>query len=98
MTQSDDESAKDQATPASMADLKTMETSLKSSMDTLFAETRDLLKQLASGKVPTETIPLEDSANSNDGDTEVKRRLRIYFNLCSFLFLVTGSLTVNMLS
>ena len=65
--------ADDQATPASMADLKLMETSLKSSMDTQFAEMRDLLKQLASGKVPTETIPLEDSANSNDGDTEEEK-------------------------
>ena len=73
MTQSDDDSAKDQATPASMADLKTMETSLKSSMDIQFGEIRDLIMKLSNGKVPSETITLEDSANSNDGDTEEEK-------------------------
>ena len=45
-------------------------------MDTQFAELRDLLKQLASGKVPPETTSLEDSANSNDGDTEEEKEKR----------------------
>ena len=70
---SDDDSSKDQATPASMADLKTMETSLKSSMETQFAEIRDLLMKLTSGKAPSETIPIEDSANSHDGETEEEK-------------------------
>jgi len=60
----------DQATTASMADLKLMETSLISSMDTKFAEMRELITQLASGKVPKETTPLDESATSNDGETE----------------------------
>ena len=73
----DGDTAKDQATTASMADLTTMETSMRSSMDAQFAEIRDqfaemrdLIKQLASGKAPPVDIPLEDSANSNDGKTE----------------------------
>ena len=53
-----------------MADLKLMETSLISSMDTKFAEMRELITQLASGKVPKETTPLDDSASSHDGETE----------------------------
>ena len=70
MTRSEGDPVDDQATTTSMADLKLMETSFKSSMDTQFAEMRDLIKQLASGKVPKETTPLEDSATSHDGDTE----------------------------
>ena len=70
MTRSDGDPLDDQATTASMADLKSMETSLISSMDTKFAEMRELITQLASGKVPKETTPLDESATSNDGETE----------------------------
>ena len=70
MTRSDGDPLDDQATMASMADLKLMETSLISSMDTKFAEMRELIKELASGKVPKEITPLDDSATSHDGDTE----------------------------
>ena len=42
-------------------------------MDTQFSEIRDLLMKLTSGKVRSETIPLEDSANSNDGETEEEK-------------------------
>ena len=73
MTRSEGDPAEDQATTTSMADLKLMETSLISSMDTKFAEMRELITQLASGKAPKETTPLEDSANSNDGDTEEEK-------------------------
>ena len=59
---------------ASMTDLKTMEKSLKSSMDLKFDEMRDLLMKLSNGKALLETItPLEDSANSNDGESEEEK-------------------------
>ena len=71
MTRSDGDPIEDQTTTASMADLKSMETSLISSMDTKFAEMRELITQLASGKVAKETPPpLDESATSNDGETE----------------------------
>ena len=53
-----------------MADLKTMETSLRSSMDTQFSEIRDMLAKLASTKPPSDTFPLiEDPLHSNTGDS-----------------------------
>ena len=59
-----------QSTPASMADLKTMETSLRSSMDTQFSEIRDMLAKLASTKPPSDTLPLiEDPLHSSSGDS-----------------------------
>ena len=74
MTISDDESEKNRATTASMVDLKTMEKSLKSSMDVKFDEMRDLIMKLSNGTAPSETItPLEDSGNSNDGETEEEK-------------------------
>ena len=73
MTRSEGDPVDDQPTTASMADLKLMETSLISSMDTKFAEMRYLIKQLASGKVPKETTSLDDSASSHDGETEEEK-------------------------
>ena len=59
-----------QGTPASMADLKEMETSLRSSMDTQFSEIRDMLAKLASTKPPSDTLPLiEDPLHSNTADS-----------------------------
>ena len=69
----DNESETDLAAPASMADLKAMETSLKSSMDVKFDEMRDLLLKLSNGKALSEiTKPPGEvvSANSNDGESE----------------------------
>jgi hypothetical protein len=76
MTQSEDETArlaeaneslkKDQATAASMADIKALETTLTSSMDARFNEFRDLLNKLINNK-PSDIIPLEKASNSDEG-------------------------------
>jgi hypothetical protein len=72
MTQGEVTPPEGQGTAASMADLNTMETSLRSFMDTQLGEIRDLLTKLASAKAPSvETIPLEDEKplKSDTGDS-----------------------------
>ena len=71
MTQSENEAdhAKAKETMASMADIKTLETTLTSSMNVKFDELRDLLTKLTNAKV-SELIPLEGVSNSNEGDSE----------------------------
>ena len=79
MTQSEDETArlaeaneslkKDQATAASIADIKALETTLTSSMDARFNEFRDLLNKLINNK-PSDFIPLEKASNSDEGGSK----------------------------
>ena len=74
MTQSEDEAAlaKAKETMASMADIKSLETTFTSSMNDMnvkFDELRDMLMKLTNAKV-SETIPLEGISNSDEGDSE----------------------------
>ena len=65
--------AEGQGTPASMANLKSMETSLRSSMDTQFSAIRDMLTKLTSTKPPSETLPIEDPLSSKTGDSDKEK-------------------------
>ena len=71
MTQSEDEAdhTKAKETMASMADIKTLETTLTSSMNVKFDKLCDMFMKFTNGKL-SETIPLEGVSNSNEGDSE----------------------------
>ena len=56
--------------PATMADLKSIETLIGSTIDAKFLELQNLILALKDSKDPVEKLGLEDSQNSVDGDTE----------------------------
>ena len=68
-----DGNPEDQDTLASKADFKTMETSLRSSMDTQLGEIHNLIMKLTPPKGPLETSPLEDTLNSNESVSEEEK-------------------------
>ena len=63
-------SPKDLTGVATMADLKSMETSMRLTMETKLNELQDLILSLKAGKEPPEKPDLEDTLNSSDGETE----------------------------
>ena len=64
------ENPKNLTTPATMGDLKSIETSIGSTMDAKFLELQSFFLQLKVDKDSLEKPALEDSQNSDDGDFE----------------------------
>ena len=56
--------------PATMADIKAIETSIGSTIDAKFLELQNLILALKEGKDSPQKPPLEDPLASNDGDSE----------------------------
>ena len=63
-------SLKNGSSAATMADLKSMESSMSLTMETKFNELQNLILSLKVDNESSEKPALEDSQNSNDGETE----------------------------
>ena len=67
----------DPTAPATMADIKAIETSIGSTIDAKFLELQNLILQLKDAKdTPPPNPILEDALASNDGDSEEAKEKR----------------------